>query len=63
MDLTGANWRKSTRSGGNGGNCVEVARDLPGIVAIRDSKDPHGPVLIVGRDEWASFVDRVRSAA
>jgi hypothetical protein len=63
MDLTRAEWRKSTKSGGNGGNCVEVARNLPGIVAVRDSKHPDGPVLIVSRDEWAIFVTRVRAAA
>ncbi|MEV1317173.1 DUF397 domain-containing protein [Micromonospora arborensis] len=44
-DLTGARWRKSTRSGGNGGECVEVADNLPGVVAVRDSKDPHGTAL------------------
>lgn len=63
MDLNGADWRKSKRSGGNGGACVEVARNLPRIVAIRDSKDPHGPALVVSRDEWASFVSRVRPTA
>lgn len=44
LDLTGAVWRKSSRSDGNGGACVEVARNLPGIVAVRDSKDPAGNV-------------------
>ena len=63
MDLTRADWRKSSRSGDNGGNCVEVARNLPGIVAIRDSKNPHGPVLIVSRDEWASFITGLRATA
>lgn len=63
MDLSSAAWRKSSRSGGNGGDCVEVARNLPGIVAIRDSKDPRGPVLIVGKDEWASFIARLRASA
>lgn len=43
MDLTGAIWRKAARSGNNGGNCVEVASNLPGVVAIRDSKDRSGP--------------------
>lgn len=46
MDLTNAKWRKSQRSASNGGNCVELAR-LPGSVAVRDSKDPDGPVLLV----------------
>jgi hypothetical protein len=59
-DLTGAVWHKSTRSGGNGGDCVEVARNLPGIVAIRDTKDPGGAALVFGRAEWAAFLAGVR---
>ncbi|TDC00855.1 DUF397 domain-containing protein [Micromonospora fluostatini] len=51
--MTGATWRKSTRSGN--GECVEVAVDLPGVVAVRDSKDPHGPVLAFTRVAWRSF--------
>ncbi|AVT35452.1 DUF397 domain-containing protein [Plantactinospora sp. BB1] len=56
MDLTGAQWTKSTRSSGNGGACVEVARNLPGVVGVRDSKDPAGPVLTFGGTAWRSFV-------
>jgi Domain of unknown function (DUF397) len=63
MDLTRAEWRKSSRSGSNGGNCVEVARNLPGIVAVRDSKNPDGPVLIVSSGQWAGFVALLRAAA
>ena len=63
MDLTRAEWRKSSRSGDNGGACVEVACNLPGIVAVRDSKDPGGPVLIVSRNDWASFITRLRTLA
>ena len=63
MDLTRAVWRKSSRSGDNGGNCVEVARNLPGVVAVRDSKSPHGPALIVSKDEWARFITEVRATA
>jgi Domain of unknown function (DUF397) len=63
MDLSRAEWRKASRSSSNGGACVEVARNLPGIVAVRDSKNPHGPVLTVSRDEWASFLTRVRTTA
>ena len=59
MDLTGAHWRKSTRSSGQGGACVEVAENLPGVVAVRDSKDPCGPVLAFGPDAWRAFVTRV----
>ncbi|SCL71541.1 DUF397 domain-containing protein [Micromonospora chersina] len=56
MDLIGARWRKSTRSGGNGGNCVEVADNLAGVVAVRDSKDPAGPVLTFDPAAWTRFV-------
>ncbi|MFI7080615.1 DUF397 domain-containing protein [Micromonospora sp. NPDC049903] len=55
-DLTGAVWRKSTRSGGNGGNCVEVAANLPDLVAVRDSKDPAGPALTFSPMAWTAFV-------
>ncbi|GGQ88026.1 DUF397 domain-containing protein [Couchioplanes caeruleus] len=59
-DLTGARWHKSTRSGSNGGDCVEVADNLPGIVAVRDSKDPDGPALVFPRDTWRAFVDSLK---
>jgi hypothetical protein len=59
-DLSSARWRKSTRSGGNGGECVEVADNLPGVVAVRDSKDPQGPVLAFTPSAWASFVGSIR---
>ncbi|RKR90632.1 uncharacterized protein DUF397 [Micromonospora pisi] len=55
-DLTGARWRKSTRSGSNGGNCVEVADNLPGVVAVRDSKDRDGGTLAFQSDAWRRFV-------
>ncbi|MEU3457185.1 DUF397 domain-containing protein [Micromonospora sp. NPDC006766] len=57
MDLSGARWRESTRSGGNGGNCVEVASNLPGVVGVRDSKDPSGPMLTFEPAVWARFVE------
>lgn len=60
IDLSRAVWRKSSRSGGNGGQCVEVARNLPGIVAVRDSKDPDGPALIFGPDDWHAFIGAVK---
>ncbi|MEU4369331.1 DUF397 domain-containing protein [Micromonospora chersina] len=56
MDLTRARWRKSTRSGSNGGSCVEVADNLPGVIAVRDSKDPTGPVLAFTPHTWRAFV-------
>jgi hypothetical protein len=60
MDLTDAIWRKSSRSGNNGGNCVEVAANVPGIVAVRDSKDPDGPKLVFTIGEWTAFTGGVR---
>ena len=63
MESSRLNWRKASYSGTNGGGCVEVATNMPGIVAVRDSKNPHGPVLLVRRDEWASFIARLRAAA
>ncbi|MBQ0990932.1 DUF397 domain-containing protein [Micromonospora sp. H61] len=59
MDLRNALWRTSTRSGASGGNCVEVASDLPGVVAVRDSKDVTGPALIFGPAAWTAFVAQV----
>ena len=59
MDLTGAHWRKSTKSGGNGGDCVEVADNLPGVVGVRDSKDPAGPALAFEPASWRAFVAQV----
>ena len=61
-DLTGAVWRKSSRSN-NGGNCVEVADNLPGIVGLRDSKDPTGPALTFDPRAWAAFVHGVKAGA
>ncbi|GGL91342.1 DUF397 domain-containing protein [Micromonospora yangpuensis] len=60
-DLTGARWRTSTHSGTNGGECVEVADNLTGVVAVRDSKDPAGPVLTLAPAGWADFVRAVRT--
>jgi hypothetical protein len=61
MDLTSAKWRKSSYSNGNGGQCVEVARNLPGVVAVRDSKDPGGPKLIFEPAQWAAFTSGVKA--
>ena len=63
MDLSRADWRKSSYSGNNGGNCVEVADNLPNTIAVRDSKDPDGPALILSADQWAGFIARIRSGA
>jgi hypothetical protein len=59
-DVTRAMWRKSSYSSGNGGNCVEVASNLPGAVAVRDSKDPDGPKLAVSKRAWSAFVQGIK---
>ena len=56
MDLAGAQWRKSTKSGNNGGSCVEVADNLRDHVLVRDTKDRDGATLVFGRDAWRGFV-------
>ncbi|MFG2249846.1 DUF397 domain-containing protein [Spirillospora sp. NPDC048823] len=60
MDLSNATWRKSSRSGENGGDCVELADVAGAVVAVRDSKDPDGPVLLLTR---AALRTAVESAA
>jgi Domain of unknown function (DUF397) len=61
MDLTSVSWRKSSYSGGNGGNCIQVA-GLPDTIAVRDSKDPDGPALLFTAAEWAAFTARVKAS-
>ena len=61
MDLSAAVWRKASRSSDNGGQCVEVAMNLPEVVAVRDSKDPDGPKLLFTRPEWKTFVNGLKS--
>ncbi|KKJ95839.1 DUF397 domain-containing protein [Micromonospora sp. HK10] len=60
-ELTGARWRTSIRSSSNGGACVEVADNLPGVVGVRDSKDPAGPVLTFAPRAWRAFVAQLAS--
>ena len=54
-------WRKSSYSGSNGGDCVEVA-DQAGRVLVRDTKDRSGAVLGVGAGAWRRFVGQVKRA-
>jgi Domain of unknown function (DUF397) len=60
--LSRAAWRKSTHSSQDG-NCVEVATNLSGIVAVRDSKDHSGPKLMFSRHAWMDFIGVVKAEA
>jgi hypothetical protein len=62
MDMTGAQWRKSTKSGGNGGNCVEVADNLAGVVLVRDTKNRDGGTLTFSPASWRGFVAMAKNA-
>lgn len=54
-------WKKSSRSTPQGGNCVEVRRAEHGDIQVRDSKDPHGPVLTFTPTEWDTFIADTRA--
>ncbi|MFF1745972.1 DUF397 domain-containing protein [Streptomyces mirabilis] len=61
--LAAAAWRKSSYSNQDGGECLEVVDNLPTptpLVPVRDSKNPHGPALVLPAAAWASFVTAVR---
>ncbi|GAA2615010.1 DUF397 domain-containing protein [Streptomyces axinellae] len=60
VDLTGARWRASSYSNQEGGDCVEVADGFPGVVPVRDSKDPSRAQLLFSAASWEAFVDVVK---
>ncbi|MGF1427408.1 DUF397 domain-containing protein [Kitasatospora sp. LaBMicrA B282] len=60
-DLNNVAWRKSSYSGGQSNNCVEVATTLPAITPVRDSKDPAGPALTFPADSFAAFVTALKA--
>lgn len=59
-DFPGAAWRKSSHSDGTGGSCVEVLDGLPGVVPVRDSKNPSGPALVVTAAAWVAFISDIK---
>lgn len=59
-DLTSATWHKSSYSGGQGGDCLEVTHDHPGLVPVRDSKNPDGPKLVLRAEAWTAFINDLR---
>lgn len=61
-EMTNTRWRKSSYSNMNGGDCVEIADDLPGIVPVRDSKRPHSPTVVIPAPAWAAFIDELKVA-
>ncbi|WP_407560332.1 DUF397 domain-containing protein [Streptomyces sp. 184] len=61
IDLSTANWRKSSYSNGDGGMCIEVSDDHPALVPVRDSKDPDGPALVFEAAAWTAFVAAVKT--
>ncbi|GGK13546.1 hypothetical protein GCM10011583_51910 [Streptomyces camponoticapitis] len=63
VDLTAVTWRKSSYSNQDGGACVEVSDDLAPVVPVRDSKNPHGPVLIFRAPRWGAFVAALKHGA
>ncbi|GGX62013.1 hypothetical protein GCM10010510_02960 [Streptomyces anandii JCM 4720] len=60
IDLSEALWFKSSYSNATGGDCLEVAPDFPGLVPLRDSKVPDGPVVLFRAPAWASFLDSLK---
>ncbi|QIY56839.1 DUF397 domain-containing protein [Streptomyces sp. RPA4-5] len=59
MTTDSPRWFKSSYSN-NGGDCIEVAANVPGAVPVRDSKDPNGPALAFSANGWSSFVAAVK---
>ncbi|MFH9689102.1 DUF397 domain-containing protein [Streptomyces sp. NPDC017413] len=59
-ELTTATWRSSSYSNSNGGECVEISDDFPGIVPVRDSKNPTGPALVLQATAWDAFISSVK---
>ncbi len=62
IDLSRANWHTSSHSGGNGGQCVEVAGNVPGAVVVRDSKARQEGTLVFSRAAWSGFIAALKES-
>ncbi|MFF4606851.1 DUF397 domain-containing protein [Streptomyces sp. NPDC001339] len=62
MTTDSTRWFKSSYSD-NGGDCIEVATNVPGVVPVRDSKNPNGPALAFPASSWSAFVASVKGGA
>ncbi|MEU5085945.1 DUF397 domain-containing protein [Streptomyces sp. NPDC021356] len=60
-ELTVARWRRSSYSNTNGGECVEITEDFPSTVPVRDSKTPHGDIIVVPTGVWDAFVRSLKA--
>ncbi|GHE59460.1 hypothetical protein GCM10018785_30880 [Streptomyces longispororuber] len=56
IDVNTTRWQRSSYSNQDGGNCVEISTSFPGVVPVRDSKNPQGPILTVSSGAWSRFV-------
>ncbi|WP_235037380.1 DUF397 domain-containing protein [Actinomadura sp. K4S16] len=61
IDLSQARFRKSSHSGDANNTCVEVATNIPAVVAVRDSVDPEGPALTFSPDAWRAFTGKLKN--
>ncbi|GAA3087770.1 DUF397 domain-containing protein [Streptosporangium carneum] len=61
QELTTATWRKSTLSGSDGTDCVEIARLTGGHIGVRDSKNPTAPALLLTPGDWNTFIEGIKS--
>ncbi|MEU3207891.1 DUF397 domain-containing protein [Streptomyces cyaneofuscatus] len=59
-ELSTAHWRSSSYSNTNGGECVQVSDDFPGLIPVRDSKNPTGPALVLQAPAWSAFISSVK---
>ncbi|WP_416971952.1 DUF397 domain-containing protein [Streptomyces sp. 4F14] len=62
VDLSDAHWFKSSYSNAGGGNCVELATNLPTLIPVRDTKLPHSPTLLLPATAWTPFLASLKES-